>query len=142
MFQVSYSVQPVGLTSRWKRQQGAFQNDESNGTSASTLETRRGTNIRFLPLDWPPDQMDSKSERTAFTSTLLLAVGLLVILVMAVTILVSIYCRSIKHQQKENNRKRRKVLADEPDGDEESAPMKAINGRAIARVGYAKTTLV
>jgi hypothetical protein len=79
---------------RWKRQE-----------SGSQLKPRRGTKMRFLPLDWPSSghtqsgkasnspnggSDDEPQSSAVLASTLLLSAGLLVILVMAVLIVFSV----------------------------------------------------
>lgn len=110
---VSYSVQPViGSSSmfRWKRQE-----------SGSQLKARRGTNMRFLPLDWPSSDLindddsssnnkkshgDHQQQSATLASTLLLAAGLLVILVMAVLIVFSVYYRPSTSSNKKKKKKK------------------------------------
>jgi preprotein translocase subunit SecG len=93
---------------RWKRQE-----------SGSQLKARRGTNMRFLPLDWPPSvhtksgkasnspnggSDDEPQPSAVLASTLLLSAGLLVILVMAVLIVFSVYYRPAQNKNKNHNR--------------------------------------
>jgi hypothetical protein len=93
---------------RWKRQE-----------SGSQLKDRRGTNMRFLPLDWPPSGhtksgkasnspnggSDEEPQPSAvLASTLLLSAGLLVILVMAGLIVFSLYYRPAQNKNKNHNR--------------------------------------
>lgn len=130
--QVSYSVQPVGMIGRWKR----------SGSAGSQLKPHKGTNMRFLPLDWPSTQNNSSSEKTTsgesavLASTLLLAAGLLVILVMAVLIVFSVYYRPDK------NRKSEQKTEHEADNEDESTPMKTLNNNGRTASGSIKTTLV
>jgi hypothetical protein len=93
---------------RWKRQE-----------SGSQLKAHRGTNMRFLPLDWPPSghtksgkasnspnggSDDEPQPSAVLASTLLLSAGLLVILVMAVLIVFSVYYRPAQNKNQNHNR--------------------------------------
>ncbi len=97
-----------GSMFRWKHQE-----------SGSQLKPRRGTNMRFLPLDWPPSghtksgkasnspnggSDDEPQPSAVLASTLLLSAGLLVILVMAVLIVFSVYYRPAQNKNKNHNR--------------------------------------
>lgn len=159
--QVSYSVQPVtasGSMFRWKRQE-----------AGSQQKARRGTNMRFLPLDWPSGDSRNTSGKSShdgdqppavLASTLLLAAGLLVILVMAVLIVFSVYYRPTQNKNiaSSNDSSDQKSSAsavggvgssaqedhDEEDNEDEATPMKALNnnGRMASTSGSVKITLV
>ena len=129
-------MQPVGASGRWKRNQ---------------MKARRGTNMRFLPLDWPSSQNEtthsgsSQGESAVLASTLLLAAGLLVILVMAVLIVFSVYYRPANSNSKKNRNSNSwdpttGSTATEQDDEDESTPMKALNNnKRAATFGSIKT---
>ncbi|XP_057381732.2 extracellular matrix organizing protein FRAS1-like [Daphnia carinata] len=145
--QVSYSVQPVtgsGSMFRWKRQE------------AGSQQTRRGTNMRFLPLDWPGSgdsrnssgSHDGDQTPAVLASTLLLSAGLLVILVMAVLIVFSVYYRPTQHKNKDSSDQKSSGVgassAQDDEEDNEATPMKALNnnGRMASTSASVKITLV
>ena len=96
--QVSYSVQPVAVSnSRFRRQ------ESSDSLAAAREQSRRGTNVRLLPLDWP-GMTSTGGGSTTVLATGLMSAGLLVLLVTAVAIFLYLHYRSSQNKKQLKNR--------------------------------------
>ena len=98
--QVSYSVQPVAVSNSRFRRQESF-----DSVAAAREQSRRGTNVRLLPLDWPGRSVPTPGGgSTTVLATGLMSAGLLVLLVTAVAIFLYLHYRSSQNKKQLKNR--------------------------------------